>query len=314
MTPGWCSIATEMVSIDSGRELFGVDTLLSGTVGVDAVFARSGFEALQALDTGSGVADSAGFGDGVFDSKDSAFGLVRLWQDINQDGVSQANELSTLAQKNILGISLISTNTTINLGNGNSVSGTAVVTRSSGPDTVAETVTVSSDTTASNLNLGGNPFYRVFATPVAMTNEALALPDMKGSGWVRDLREAMSLGTPQGEDLLANVQVFAALTTRDAQMAMIDDLLRLWAQTNQTSTMGPPNDPLRRFVLASDVATSSLLQTALPVLEVFNGQSVAQAGIQAPSIGLGSDGRSISTYALIGHTGRLDAGVVCAAA
>ena len=286
--------------IDSGRELFGVDTLLSGTVGVDSVFARSGFEALQALDTGSGGVGSAGYGDGVFNSDDAAFGLVRLWQDLNQDGVSQANELSTLAQKNILGISLISSNTTVNLGNGNSVSGTAVVTRSIGPDTVAGTVAVSSDTTASNLNLGVNPFYRVFATPVAVTGQALALPDMEGSGWVRDLREAMSLETAQGEDLLANVQAFAALTTRDAQMAMIDDILRLWAQTNQTSTMGPRDDPHRRFFLAGDVTTSSMLQTALPVLEVFNGQSVAEAGLQAPSISVGSDGRSISTYALIG--------------
>ncbi len=286
--------------IDSGRELFGVDTLLSGTVGVDAVFARSGFEALRVLDTGSGQAGSAGAGDGVFNADDAAFDQVRLWQDLNQDGISQANELFTLAQKNIRSISLIVSDTAINLGNGNSISGTVVVTRNSGVDTMAGTVAVSADTTAANLNLGVNPFHRAFATPVALTVPAMALPEMQGSGWVRDLREAMSLGNAQSEALLSIVQAFATATTRDGQMALIDEVLRLWAQTNQTSAVGPRNDPLRRFVLSGDLTTSMQLQVALPVLEVFNGQSVAEAGLQAPAISVGTDGSSVSTYAMFG--------------
>ena len=36
--------------IDSGRELFGVDTVLSGTPGLDAVYASTGFQALRTLD------------------------------------------------------------------------------------------------------------------------------------------------------------------------------------------------------------------------------------------------------------------------
>ena len=78
--------------IDSGRELFGVDTLLSGTPGVDAVYASTGFAALAALNSN---------GDGVFNASDAAFTQVQLWQDLNQDGISQGTELFTLAQKNI---------------------------------------------------------------------------------------------------------------------------------------------------------------------------------------------------------------------
>lgn len=50
--------------IDSGRELFGIDTLLSGTPGVNAVYASTGFAALAALNSN---------GDGVFNSSDAAF-------------------------------------------------------------------------------------------------------------------------------------------------------------------------------------------------------------------------------------------------
>jgi len=130
-------------TIDSGRELFGVDTLITVTEtlpgGSQAVSytrnARTGFEALHTLDTGDGTAGSAGHGDGVFDASDAAFSQVRLWQDLNQDGVSQASELFTLADKGITRINLNETTASTNLGNGNTVTGHATVTRSNGSTT-----------------------------------------------------------------------------------------------------------------------------------------------------------------------------------
>ena len=44
-----------------------------------------------------------------------------------------------------------------------------------------------------NLDLANNPFYREFVDTIPLTEQALNLPDNKGSGWVRDLREAASL-------------------------------------------------------------------------------------------------------------------------
>ncbi|MDZ7922274.1 calcium-binding protein [Rhodoferax sp.] len=268
--------------IDSGRELFGVDTLLSGTVGVDATYASTGFAALKTLDSN---------GDNLFDANDTAFGQVRIWQDSNQDGISQGTELFTLAQKNIASIGLNASTTTQNLGNGNTVSGTATVTRTNGTTTLAETVSVAGDTTAANLFLGVNPFYREFTTPIAPTTLAQGLPEMRGSGWVRDLREAMSLGTPQGDALAAAVQNFANATTKDAQMALLDDVLRLWADSNQAHALPTADDPTRRFVLTGDAATSAKLQAYIPVLEVFNGMNVADSGMQAPTVSNG-----VSTY------------------
>ena len=195
--------------IDSGRELFGVDTLLSGTPGVDAVYASTGFAALAALNSN---------GDGVFNASDAAFAQVRVWQDLNQDGISQSTELFTLAQKNIASIGLVPTASTTNLGNGNTVTGKAVVTRTSGANLEIDSVAVGADSTAGNLNLANNPFYRSFTDSIPLTAAALALPEMAGSGVVRDLREAMSLGNSASAALLSAVQAFAQGSTRDAQM------------------------------------------------------------------------------------------------
>lgn len=87
--------------------------------------------------------------------------------------------------------------------------------------TLSETVGVAPDTTAAHLQLGSNPYYRDLTDTVVLTTQAQDLPDMHGSGWVRDLREAMSLGLPQRTALAAKVQDFANANTKDAQMALV---------------------------------------------------------------------------------------------
>jgi hypothetical protein len=101
---------------------------------------------------------------------------------MNQDGISQSSELFTLAQKNIASIALNASTTTQNLGNGNSVSGTAVVTRTNGSTTLAETVNVSTDTTAANLFLGVNPFYRQFTDPITLQRRRKTCPRCRAVG------------------------------------------------------------------------------------------------------------------------------------
>lgn len=213
--------------IDTGRELFGVDTLITVTeklpgASVATTFTRNatnGFEALRSLDANA---------DSVFNASDAAFGQVRLWQDLNQDGISQSAELFTLAAKGITAIALNPTASATNLGNGNTVTGVATVTRGSGSTTID-----SVDLSASNLDLGANPFYREFTDAIPLTDTARALPEMGGSGVLRDLREAMSLGTPQAAALAAAVQAFAQAGTRDEQVARLDTLIEAWAQTGQ---------------------------------------------------------------------------------
>lgn len=79
-----------------------------------AIFAADGFKALADLD-----ANAQGVADGYFDANDAAFSSVRLWQDSNQDGVSQAGELHTFAELGVQSINVIGTASGINLGGGN---------------------------------------------------------------------------------------------------------------------------------------------------------------------------------------------------
>jgi len=154
-------------TIDSGRELFGVDTIKS-----NGVFATNGFDALSNLDSN---------GDHVFDQNDPEFAHVQVWRDFNQNGISTVNELFSLSELGIISFNLNATTQNVNLGNGN------VQTAS------AAHLTVDGTGETGNLDLANNPFYREFVDTIPPTEQALNLPDNKGSGWVLDLREAASL-------------------------------------------------------------------------------------------------------------------------
>jgi len=102
-------------AIDAGAELFGTDTLKS-----DGQFALSGFDALRDFDSD---------GNGLLNAKDSTFAQLQLWQDLNHDGLSQSEELSSLAHHGITAIDGFGLPTDIDLGNGNRVTATALVMR-----------------------------------------------------------------------------------------------------------------------------------------------------------------------------------------
>ncbi|MEJ8849680.1 hypothetical protein [Variovorax rhizosphaerae] len=164
-------------TIDSGRDLFGDNTIL--THGARAgQKAANGFEALADLD-----ANANGVADGKFDSHDVAFSSVKLWKDLNQDGVSQANELLSFADLGVASINVAGTASNVNLGGGNTQTFSGSFTKADG--------TVGSSGTAhmaGSLLLANNNFYREFTDDPAVSTEAAALPQMTGSGAVRDLR------------------------------------------------------------------------------------------------------------------------------
>lgn len=156
--------------IDSGRELFGVDTLKS-----NGQLASQGFDALADLDSNA---------DGQITSADTAWSQLQVWRDVNQDGVSQSAELFTLGALNITRIGVNGSSTGPQSGqtiNNNTVALSTTFTRAG------------VDRTVGAIDLEANGFFSEIppevvdeaGNPVTITAEAAELPQMNGSGTVR---------------------------------------------------------------------------------------------------------------------------------
>ena len=221
--------------IDSGRELFGDSTPLAG-----GGTAADGFAALAQEDTNA---------DGRVDSLDANWSALRVWRDLNQDGVSQGGELFTLDSLGITALNVAVTEHTQTLPNGNQVADLGTYVRADG-----STGTLAQTGQMADVNLADDTFHREFPDTVPLTPQAQGLPDMQGSGLVRDLREAAS----QSGALAALLAQYAAAPTRAAQLALIDQVLDAWADTsNLAERMEDRTTQYRfRFMAFGDVRRS----------------------------------------------------------
>ena len=197
--------------IDNGTELFGVDF-----VKANGNKATSGFDALADLDTNK---------DGIFDNKDNKFNKIKVWQDKNQDGISQTAELKTLSHYGIKSIKLNAQANRVNLNNGN------VQTDESVFNYLKKDGTTSTNKIA-NLGLASNPFRRWFSHKIALSDAVKKLPAMQGSGMVRDLSEAMMLSPA----LLNLVKQYTQAATYQSQRSLLNQLISAWGKTATMQT------------------------------------------------------------------------------
>lgn len=236
-------------AIDSGRELFGNNTLLA-----NGQTAADGWAALRDLDLN---------GDGVLDLADAAFAELRVWRDLDQDGTSDEGELFTLEALGITQIGLNKTNSTQTLADGTRLDGTGHFTINGQTQQYTDAW------------FAENPFYRQFATSIEVSEEVRALPGMQGSGAVRDLREAAMLS----QELRTLLAQFQASTSRDEQRALIDPILKAWADTSDFVTvtewqaMGRPVSYTFNNLTGVE---AEAWRHRLAVLEAFNAQNYEQ--------------------------------------
>lgn len=187
--------------IDDGSELFGDQTILS-----NGEKAANGFEALADLDSNH---------DGIFDGDDEAFGEIKVWQDLNQNGVAEYDELSTLEKAGITSINLDYQNQSITDDNGNKHSQTGNV--------VNFDQTVS---TISDIWFKTKPIDSMDKADIDISDEITALPDIEGFGHVHDLHTAMALD--ESGDLKALVEQYIAETNPVIRETILLDLIYTW--------------------------------------------------------------------------------------
>ena len=189
----------------------GIGTGFLGVVGPDGLIDNGS----DLIDTFAQLRAMGANGAGVIDASAPEFSKLVVWEDINGDGVCQANEVFTLAQLGIVSISVDSStaNTVIN---GSTVEATATATMADG--TTRQIAQVA---------LNASPTYTTYLGPIQVSVAAALLPQLQGYGTLMDLQHAMSADL----QLLADVQNLVAVDTFNTNGfdAAVQMLLYRWA-------------------------------------------------------------------------------------
>jgi len=191
--------------INNGTELFGDRTLLkSGET------AANGFYALADLDDNR---------DGRLDSHDAAWSELRIWQDRNSDGITDAGELTTLDELGIAGIATGFSNTATTDSQGNQHLQQGWYTKTDGSSGRAEDIWFAVDL-ASTRN----------ENPLELSDTLRALPELNGRGNVASLRQVMAQQAAGGSNRLHSlVEQFGTVTDPVARAALVTQIIYVWA-------------------------------------------------------------------------------------
>ncbi|MDV7438139.1 hypothetical protein R4447_16460, partial [Acinetobacter baumannii] len=218
--------------INDGSELFGDSVTLK-----DGSQASNGYVALAEFDSN---------GDGKVNAEDTNFEQLKVWRDLNQDGVSQANELFGLTELEIQSLNLNHTNTDTALGNDNILAQTGSFVTLDGQSHIM-----------GDVNFSFNSIYSSFNNAIELTAEQQQAANLQGAGRVRDLREAAAL-SPELAETLKN---YSNAETKAEQYDLLDQLILNWAKT----------DP--DFKEANEVRMVSWVKTANEGIALTPGQA-----------------------------------------
>ena len=189
--------------INNGGELFGDNTLLKG-----GSTAAHGFAALAELDEN---------GDGKVDAADKTFSKLGVWRDLNHNGISEAGEIFALKDLHIQSLNLGYTQADKDLGNGNTLAEVGSYTDEDGNEHIM-----------GDLRLSADRLHSRYSNSIPLTDEQQQEVNLRGSGRLRDLREAAA----QSSELAEVLQQYKNAATKEEQLALRHKLLKAWADTD----------------------------------------------------------------------------------
>ena len=195
--------------IDDGSELFGNFTPLNPNNNLnDKNLAVNGYHALKSYDMNN---------DGIIDSNDEIYKHLKVWQDINGDGISQENELKTLEQANIKSLNLAFSNIDKDLDNGNNLMFEGNYTDNEGKEHKMADINFNIDTISSK-----------HKDDITLNNEQANQINLQGSGNLRDLNQAAILSSKLNDILNSYKQA----NTKEEQLNLLPKLIKEWAKTS----------------------------------------------------------------------------------
>ncbi|WP_425806719.1 calcium-binding protein [Desulfitobacterium sp. Sab5] len=187
--------------IDSGRELFGDNTLLK-----DSSKAANGFIALADLDSNH---------DGKIDNNDEKYGQLRIWMDSNGNGITESGELITLTDAKVSSIATGYSSSTIVDAQGNEHKQVGSYIKSDGTTASIDDVWFKMDA-----------MYSTAKSVLEETSEVAALPDLQGFGNAYSLHQAML--HDNSKHLQSLVEQFVSETDPVAKKQLVTNIIYAW--------------------------------------------------------------------------------------
>ena len=181
---------------------------------------RTGYEELSELDSNA---------DGVIDKADERFAELLVWQDVNEDGISQADELKSLTEAGIVSISLTHESVTDQQGDGQLARRGSFTWKDGTQGTAGETPGIAAD-----VLFAQHPTFTKYTGTVTIDPTVTTVANIKGYGQIPDLHIAMSLdshfktyalnllSTPTIQSLLSNFPTLLAKWSKADTLGITD--------------------------------------------------------------------------------------------
>uniref|UniRef100_UPI000482B2AC calcium-binding protein n=1 Tax=Zooshikella ganghwensis TaxID=202772 RepID=UPI000482B2AC len=186
--------------VDSGAELFGNQTTLAS-----GQKAKHGYDALAEFDDNK---------DGVIDAQDAIYSSLSVWQDKNENGLTDTDELASLADVGIKSLSTVYEDSNYIDAQGNEHRQTSEVTWSDGHTSNSADVWFKTNTS-----------YRITKQKFHWSYKVMTLPNSRGYGNLLDLRQAMTLD----DKLVGMVEAFTQEKDYQKRNDMVQDIIYQWA-------------------------------------------------------------------------------------